>query len=196
VTTLAVIVVIAVGSVTFPSATGAVSASIQRAGRPDDSTIGSSTAAATRSGRLVALPATIAFVGADAQIRVIPAPSSDEMPRRPIDPSVVSWWMTGRHPGATGGTVVSGHVTTPAGGGGLTAFGGLELGDLILLTGADGTIHHYRVTERRQFSQARLAASLVADPGSSVLLISCAGRSVGTGPDDAQLLITAGEAQG
>jgi len=52
------------------------------------------------------------------------------------------------------------------------------------------------VTERRQFSQARLAASLVAGARSGVLLISCAGRSVATGPDDAHLLITAGEVDG
>ena len=191
----AVIVVIALGLATFPSPTGAVSAAIQRDARPDRSTIGRATTTANRSARL-ALPATMALAGSDAQIRVIPLASSDGVAQRPTDPSMVSWWMTGQRPGAPGRAFHTGRFAWAAGGGARPGFDRLEKGDPIKLTGADGNIHHFRVTERRQFSQTELETSLLTDTRSNLLLISCAGRLSTAGPDDTHLLITAGEVDG
>jgi len=195
---VAVIGLIAVALATIPSPTSAVSAAIQRGGPPGLTAIGRSTTSAARPARLVAMPATMALAGSDAQILVIPTGLSTGVSRQHADPSAVSWWITGQRPGASGRAVAAGQVEPPAGRAVRPAFDELEEGDPILLTGADGRVHRYLVTDRREYSQTRLEMSLLADTGSSgQLLISFAGRLSDAGWNDiTHLLITAGEVVG
>lgn len=98
----------------------------------------------------------------------------------PDDPAVLGWWRSGGLPGSgRGSVVIDGHVDSAARGPG-TFFRLRELqpGDPVVVESAMGSVRRYRVTGRRQFPKAELAANAVfsQDVEERLVLITCGGR--------------------
>lgn len=96
----------------------------------------------------------------------------------PEDPDVLGWWAAGALPGAgRGSVVIDGHVDSARHGPGAFAqLGELAPGDPVLVTGASGETRRYRVTGRRQFPKAELAADVFSqDVQERLVLITCGG---------------------
>ncbi len=96
----------------------------------------------------------------------------------PENPGTGGWWALGAAPGASRGTVlVAGHLDTrESGPGAFAALLEFELGARVVLTGADGRAHTYRITARRSYRQEALPGDLFDSGGAPRLaLVTCAG---------------------
>jgi Sortase domain len=96
----------------------------------------------------------------------------------PEAPSVVGWWTPGALAGAlTGTAVVAGHVdTAEAGPGALAVLREVEVGEPVVLRGADGRAVTYRVTARRQHPKVELPRDVFATGGPHrLVLVTCGG---------------------
>ncbi|MGE0299040.1 class F sortase [Pseudonocardia sp.] len=96
----------------------------------------------------------------------------------PEPPSTVGWWTPSALPGGTGGTtVVAGHVDTRTGGiGALAVLREVEVGEPVVLSGADGRVVAYRVVARRHHPKADLPPEIFAVGGPPrLVLITCGG---------------------
>ncbi|MGD9530149.1 MAG: class F sortase [Pseudonocardia sp.] len=97
----------------------------------------------------------------------------------PEPPSTVGWWTPSALPGGTGGTtVVAGHVDSRTGGiGALAVLREVEVGEPVVLRGADGRVVAYRVVARRHHPKAELPLEIFAVGGPPrLVLITCGGR--------------------
>jgi hypothetical protein len=97
----------------------------------------------------------------------------------PDPPTTVGWWAPGALAGAsTGTTVLVGHVDSAAAGlGTFAVLRDVDMGDRVVLRGADGRAPAYRVTARRQLGKAALPADFFATGGPPrLVLITCGGR--------------------
>jgi hypothetical protein len=97
----------------------------------------------------------------------------------PDPPTTVGWWAPGALAGAaTGTTVLAGHVDSAVAGiGTFAVLRGIEVGERVVLTGADGRTLAYRVVARRQLGKADLPADLFARAGPPrLVLVTCGGR--------------------
>lgn len=97
----------------------------------------------------------------------------------PDPPSTVGWWSPGALAGAASGTtVLVGHVDSAASGLGVFAvLRDVDVGERVLLRGADGRRFAYHVIGRRQAGKAELPADLFAPGGPPRLaLVTCGGR--------------------
>lgn len=96
----------------------------------------------------------------------------------PDPPSTVGWWAPGPLVGApAGAAVLAGHVdSTEAGIGALAVLREVELGEPVLVRGADGRELHYVVTARREYRKADLPPALFTGDGPpGLVLITCGG---------------------
>jgi hypothetical protein len=89
----------------------------------------------------------------------------------PDDPGVVGWWS-----GAGDTVVLDGHVDTAAQGpGALFRLVDLVSGDTVAITGADGSVRRFTVTDVRAYPKALLPPE-VFDPESRLVIITCGGH--------------------
>lgn len=96
----------------------------------------------------------------------------------PDPPSTVGWWAPGPLVGApTGAAVLAGHVdSADAGIGALAVLREVELGEPVLVRGADGRELSYVVTARREYRKADLPLDLFTGDGPpGLVLITCGG---------------------
>lgn len=96
----------------------------------------------------------------------------------PDPPSTVGWWAPGPLVGApTGAAVLAGHVdSADAGIGALAVLRDVELGEPVLVRGADGRELSYVVTARREYRKADLPLDLFSGDGPpGLVLITCGG---------------------
>jgi Sortase domain len=97
----------------------------------------------------------------------------------PDPPTTVGWWAPGALAGApTGTTVLAGHVDSAVAGiGTFAVLRGIDVGERVVLTGADGRTLAYRIVARRQLGKADLPADLFARDGPPrLVLVTCGGR--------------------
>jgi hypothetical protein len=89
----------------------------------------------------------------------------------PDDPGVVGWWS-----GAGDTVVLDGHVDTAAQGpGALFRLVDLVSGDTVAITGVDGSVRRFTVTDVRAYPKALLPPE-VFDPESRLVIITCGGH--------------------
>lgn len=89
----------------------------------------------------------------------------------PEDPRVVGWWAGGGE-----ALVLDGHVDTAAAGpGALFHLVDLAAGDTIGLTGADGAVRRFMVTQVRAYPKATLPPD-VFRPAARLVIITCGGH--------------------
>lgn len=96
----------------------------------------------------------------------------------PEPPSTVGWWTPSALPGGSGGTtVVAGHVDSRTGGiGALAVLREVEVGEPVVLRGADGRSVAYRVVARVHHPKADLPPEIFATGGPPrLVLITCGG---------------------
>lgn len=96
----------------------------------------------------------------------------------PDPPSTVGWWAPGPLVGApTGAAVLAGHVdSSDAGIGALAVLREVELGEPVLVRGAEGRELSYVVTARREYRKADLPLDLFTGDGPpGLVLITCGG---------------------
>ncbi len=126
------------------------------------------------------VPVGIAFPGRDVRAPVVPVRTDGAGALVvPDAPSTVGWWSpSALAGGATGPTVLAGHVDTAAAGiGALAVLRVVEVGERIEVTGVDGRTFAYEVVARRQYVKAELPPEVFAagaPPG--LVLITCGGR--------------------
>lgn len=117
--------------------------------------------------RSVSAPVVAVTTGADGGM-IIPDP-----------PSTVGWWSPSALPGGAGGTtVIAGHVDSRTEGlGALAVLRSIEVGEPVVLRGADGRTVEYRVVARRQYLKADLPPEIFDVGGPPrLVLITCGGR--------------------
>lgn len=117
--------------------------------------------------RGVTAPVVPVLTGADGGL-VIPDP-----------PSTVGWWSPSALPGGSGGTtVIAGHVDSRTSGlGALAVLRSVQVGEPVVLRGADGRVLDYRVVARQQYLKADLPPEIFAVGGPPrLVLITCGGR--------------------
>lgn len=143
----------------------------------------------------VAVPEFISLGDSGSRIRIVPiGVSSEGVLEPPNDISTVGWWVSGPRPGAPGRAVITGHIDSPAGLGAFAALDRLHDGDPVVLTGADGVSHRYRVTDRQQIQKSSLDPALITRTvnRSDLLLVTCIGNfDSSTLSYESNLLITA-----
>jgi hypothetical protein len=116
--------------------------------------------------RRITAPVVAVITGADGGLVV------------PERAATVGWWSPSAMPGGSGGTtVIAGHVDSRVDGlGALSALRWVEVGEPVLLYGADGREVRYRVVARRQYLKAALPRELFAVGGPPrLVLITCGG---------------------
>ena len=151
-------------------------------GPGDDATAtpGAPPAAQPRPGETVAVPpVAVSFPAwelttAVVPVGVLPSGALD----LPDDPDTVGWWAAGALPGQDQGSVVlAGHIdSATAGAGALAVLLELDKGDLVAVTGTDGTTANYRVLERAATPKSQLDRGLFTRQGPHrLVLITCGG---------------------
>ena len=97
----------------------------------------------------------------------------------PADPDRVGWYRFGPAPGASqGSAVLAGHVDTARDGpGAFAALSGIEVGQDVLVTLADGTVVTYRVEGRQGIVKQELPVDVLfaRDGPARLTLITCGG---------------------
>jgi predicted outer membrane protein len=139
-----------------------------------------------RPGAVVRSPARDALVpvGIELPDRGVTAPvvstgtGLDGVVAAPDPPTTVGWWAPSALAGAaTGTTVLAGHVDSRAGLGVFAVLRDVAVGERVLVRGADGDVHTYRIIGRRQVAKTALPADLFAPGGPPRLaLVTCGGR--------------------
>ncbi len=89
----------------------------------------------------------------------------------------IGWWSEGPRPGASGATIVGGHISSKAGPGAFYTLRRMQVRDLIAVDRADGTTAIFQVRSVRSFARSNYPSALVyrTNGRSSIHLITCDG---------------------
>lgn len=113
----------------------------------------------------------------------------------PADPGDVGWWTASAAPGgASGPTVMAGHVRTADGGyGALAALFDVREGDVVEVTRADGETVTYRIHSRLSYLKEDLPPELFLAGGPHrLVLVTCTGDvDLDTGHYTRNVVVTA-----
>ena len=127
----------------------------------------------------VALPIRLTLPAEHAAAPVVPIgvrPTHDlDLPE---DPRTIGWWSGGPVPGdPVGSAVLAGHIDSADRGlGTFAALLQVHLGDPVVVTGTDGSIHRYVVSGRTTYAKRSLPATVFDATGApGITLITCGG---------------------
>jgi LPXTG-site transpeptidase (sortase) family protein len=95
----------------------------------------------------------------------------------PSSTAVAGWYTGSPRPGATGSSVIAGHIDSKSGPGVFFRLSSLHPGDLVYVRRADGTLATFRVTQLKQYAKDSFPASDVYGPvpDAELRLVTCGG---------------------
>lgn len=123
-------------------------------------------------------PALIEIPAIDARAEIIEVGQTAEgNMEAPADIHTIGWYAPGVKPGNNGNAVMAGHVDGLTGPGTFFNLKKLKAGDLILITGTDGTELTFSVREKKAYlpQEAPLKEIFGASPEPHLNLITCTG---------------------
>ncbi len=121
--------------------------------------------------------ARLASIGITADVRPVGVQKDGQM-RLPPDPEILGWYRFGAAPGAgRGSTVLAGHLDSQRRGlGPLVRLRDIEIGDIVRVAVAGGTVVRYAVHSIRRYDRQGLPPGLFSRTGPERLqVITCGG---------------------
>lgn len=124
-------------------------------------------------------PVRLAVPSQDLDMSVVPVGVEDDGSMEiPPDANEAGWYRYGPAPGDQGSTLLAAHVDSRQTGiGPFAALRNVEIGAQVLVTGADGTVHEYRVTDVETIAkdQAPLDVWFARSGPPRLALVTCGG---------------------
>lgn len=119
---------------------------------------------------------TIPSIGVQANIIHLGLTASGEL-QVPTSTAAAGWYTGSPRPGATGSSVIVGHIDSKSGPGVFYRLSSLRPGDRVYVRRADGTLATFRVTKLEQYAKASFPASDVYGPvpDAELRLVTCGG---------------------
>lgn len=121
----------------------------------------------------------IPAIGMDAPLSPMGLAGDGTLEVPPItQPQLAGWFREGPTPGEAGNAVLLGHAdTSTAGPAAFYSVGALNVGELVLIVRADGTLAHFQVNGVQAYRKSEFPTELVYGPSSTagLRLITCGG---------------------